>query len=72
MIDFSPFWKTLEDSTENWYTLTRKYHISSSTLYRLKHNQTVSTRTLNDLCQILNCRVEDILQYIPSEYDQLL
>jgi len=72
MIDYSPFWKTLETSDENWYTLTVKHHLSSSTLYRLKHNRDVSTKTLNDLCRILNCQIQDIVQYIPSDEDQLL
>lgn len=39
MIDYSPFWNTLEKSSENWYTLTNKYHMSHSTLHRLKHNK---------------------------------
>ena len=47
MIDYSPFWETLEKSNENWYTLTSKYHMSHSTLHRLKHNKDVSTKTLN-------------------------
>ena len=72
MIDYSPFWKTLEQSSENWYTLTTKYHLSHSTLHRLKHNKDISTKTLNDLCRILNCTVQDILQYIPNEEDQTL
>lgn len=72
MIDYSPFWKTLELSDENWYTLTNKHHLSHSTLHRLKHNQDISTKTLNDLCRILHCRVEDIILYIPSETDQSL
>lgn len=72
MIDYSPFWSTLEQSGENWYTLTSKYHMSSSTLYRLKHNKDISTKTINDLCRILNCDVEDILKYVPSELDQKL
>ena len=55
MIDYSPFWKTLEKSSENWYTLTNRHHLSHSTLHRLKHNKDVSTKTLNDLCRILNC-----------------
>ena len=38
MIDYSPFWNTLEKSNENWYTLTNKYHMSHSTLHRLKHS----------------------------------
>lgn len=72
MIDYSPFWKTLETSNENWYTLTNKHHISNSTLHRLKHNKDVSTKTLNDLCRILNCRMQDIIQYVPSDNDQKL
>lgn len=72
MIDFSPFWNTLEKSKENTYTLTVKYKMSSSTLNRLRHNQDISTKTINDLCRILNCRVEDICIYLPNEYDQKL
>ncbi|MCD8109063.1 MAG: helix-turn-helix domain-containing protein [Clostridiales bacterium] len=72
MIDYSPFWITLEKSSENWYTLTAKHHMSHSTLHRLKHNKGVSTKTLNDLCRILNCQIEDICQYIPSDTDQKL
>ena len=72
MIDYSPFWKTLEDSNENWYTLTNKHRMSNSTLHRLKHNKDISTKTLNDLCRILNCNIQDIIQYIPSDTDQIL
>lgn len=72
MIDYSPFWKTLELSDENWYTLTTKHHLSHSTLHRLKHNKDVSTKTLNDLCRILNCNIQDIVTYIPSAHDQPL
>ena len=72
MIDYSPFWDTLETSTENWYTLTTKHNMSHSTLHRLKHNKDISTKTLNDLCRILNCNISDIVQYLPSEDDQKL
>lgn len=72
MIDYSPFWKTLSESPENWYTLTKNHHFSHSTMSRLKHNQHVSTRTLNDLCRILNCGLNDVVHYIPSDDDQLL
>ena len=72
MISYSPFWKTLENSDENWYTLTKKHHMSHSTLHRLKHNMDISTKTVNDLCRILNCRIQDIAEYIPSEEDQTL
>lgn len=72
MIDYSPFWATLKESDENWYTLTNRHHLSHSTLHRLKHNKDVSTKTLNDLCRILNCNISDIVQYLPSNTDQPL
>ena len=72
MIDYSPFWQTLSQSDENWYTLTNKHHLSNSTMHRLKHNLNISTSTLNDLCRILDCSIEQIIRYIPSEKDQKL
>lgn len=70
MIDYSPFWKTLEQSGENWYTLRENYNISSSTLSRLKHNQDISMKKINDLCRILHCKIEEIAVYVESEADQ--
>ena len=72
MISYRPFWETLENSNENWYTLTNKYNLSHSTLHRLKHDKDISTKTLNDLCRILNCNIQDIITYIPSNDDQPL
>lgn len=72
MIDYSPFWETLKDSQETTYTLINKHHISSAILDKLRKNKPMNTTTLNDLCRILNCRIEDIVQYIPSDTDQPL
>ena len=72
MIDYAPFWKTLEVSTETTYTLINKHHISSSIIDKLRKNKPMNTTTLNDLCRILNCNLEDIAQYIPSDNDQPL
>ena len=72
MIDYSPFWETLEKSNENWYTLTSKHHMSHSTLHRLKHNKDISTKTLNGRCRIWKCKVEDVGKYVPSDNDQIL
>ena len=71
MIDYSPFWKTLHNHpTESTYTLIRNHHISSATIDKLRHNKSVITTTLNDLCRILDCQLEDIARYVPSEIDQ--
>lgn len=72
MIEYSPFWNTLKNSKETTYTLIHKHHISSATINKLRKNKPVTTTTLNDLCKILNCRIEDIAQYRYSSDDQFL
>lgn len=72
MIDYSPFWNTLNNSSETTYTLINKHHISSATIDKLRKNKPMNTTTINDLCRIFNCPIQDIAQYIPSESDQPL
>jgi len=72
VIGYRPFWQTLRHSSETTYTLIKNHHISSSTLDKLRKNKPINTTTLNDLCRILNCRVEDVIEYIPSAEDQKL
>ena len=70
MIEYSAFWKTLAASDESTYTLIQRHHLSSATIDKLRKNKPLTTTTLNDLCRILNCRLEEIAQYIPSDEDQ--
>jgi len=72
MIEYGPFWVTLKNSKETTYTLINKYHISSSIFNKLRKNRPMTTTTLNDLCRILNCRLQDIAVYVPSDEDQIL
>ena len=66
MITYDPFWETIHKKKISTYTLINTYHVSSSTISRLKNNKGISTSTLNDLCKILDCNVEDVLKYIPD------
>lgn len=72
MIVYTPFWKTLKESQESTYTLINNHRISSSTIDKLRKNKPITTTTLNDLCRILGCSVENILQYTPNDEDQTL
>lgn len=72
MISYAPFWATLRTSSESTYTLIKDHRISSSTIDKLRKNKPLTTTTVNDLCRILNCRVEQILEYIPCDEDQML
>ena len=63
MISYEPFYKTLKEKNISTYKLINNYGISRSLLDRLKHNKPISTVTLNDLCNILDCKVENILVF---------
>ena len=67
MISYEPLYKTMKEKGVTTYTLINKHGISRSLLDRLKHNRPISTVTLNDLCNILGCRVEDILLFTKDE-----
>lgn len=72
MLIYTPFWETLRNSSETTYSLINQHHISSSTIDKLRKNKPLNTTTLNDLCRILNCPIQDIIQYVPSNEDQPL
>ena len=72
MISYNRFWHAMRRSGESTYTLTKHHHISSSTIDKLRKDKPITTTTINDLCRILNCKVEEIMEYIPSEEDQKL
>lgn len=72
MISYAPFWETLRSSPETTYTLIKNHRISSSTIDKLRKNKPLNTTTVNDLCRILNCPVEAVMEYLPSEEDQKL
>lgn len=66
MISYTPFWNTLKAKGITTYALINKYNISSATIDRMKKGGGISTIKIDDFCKILNCRVEDIIEYIPD------
>ena len=67
MISYAPLWETMKRTNATTYTLQVKGEISSSTVRRLKANESVSTNTLDALCRILDCELDDIIAYLPDE-----
>ncbi|MBR2431544.1 MAG: helix-turn-helix transcriptional regulator [Clostridia bacterium] len=63
MISYKPFYDTLKQRGISTYKLINQYGVSRSLLDRLKHDKPISTVTLDDLCKILSCRVEDIIVF---------
>ena len=67
MITYEPLWETMKQKGISTYRLIKDYSFSRGTLDSLKQNRNVSTATLNDLCTILSCEVENIIKYIPDK-----
>ena len=63
MITYEPFWNTLKINNMTQYKLIKEYNVSAGQLSRMRANQNISTHTLDILCGILDCRVEDIIVY---------
>lgn len=63
MINYDRLWNTMNRKDVSQYRLLKE-GISNSTLDRLKKNETVTTDTIDKLCSILDCKVEDIIEYI--------
>lgn len=61
-ITYDPLWKTLEKKNITQYYLIHHYGISANQIHRMHKNMYVSTRTLELLCKILKCKVEDIIE----------
>ena len=63
MISFEKLWDTMKERGISQYALIKKYGVSPAQITRLKRNESVSTHTIEMFCEILDCRVEDIMEY---------
>lgn len=71
MITYQRLWETMKKRGITQYHLIKREKFSAGQIGRLKNNQTVSTQTLDTLCRLLSCRIEDIVTYIPDGGEHL-
>lgn len=67
MFNYSPLWETMKSKNISQYKLIKDYNFSRGTLDSLKHNRSVSINTIDDLCQILKCKVDEIVEITISD-----
>ena len=66
MITYEQLWITMKNKGITQYSLIKDHHVSAGQLSRLCANSYVSTHTIDVLCEILDCNVEDIMTYKKS------
>lgn len=64
MIVYDRLWQTMAQKNISTYQLINIHHFSKGQIDRLKRNSNVEMITINHLCKVLNCRIEDIVEYI--------
>lgn len=72
MISFQPFRELMKSQQVSTYFLRYKcepYNLDSKTIDRLMHDESVSTNTIDTLCQIFKCNLEDIMEVLPDTTD---
>ena len=62
MISYNRLWETMEKRKISQYRFIKEFGLSSGQMSRLKKNTYVSTHTLETLCRILDCRIEDVME----------
>ena len=71
MIHYNSLWETMSNKHFTTYTLREKHNIGHGTVQRLQKNMPVSTYTLDRLCKILDCRLDEVAEYLPDEEMEL-
>lgn len=69
MIVFDRLWKTMEKKGVSTYWLREKCGIDRKTIRRLRGNENMETKTLDKLCSVLGCSLQDIAEFIPNVED---
>ena len=67
MIKYDRLWETMKQRGITQYDLYTKYNINRSLLDRLRNNKNIEIQTIDRLCNILNCRVEDVMEHFPDD-----
>lgn len=67
MLKYENLWRTLKAKNISQYKLIKDYGIDKAQLHRLRKNMVVKTLILDRLCSILDCRIEDIVEYVPDD-----
>lgn len=67
MIVYDRLWETMKRKGVSQYKLIKEYGVSSGQLDRIRKGDNINMYTLNTLCKILDCAVEDIIEYKPDK-----
>lgn len=66
MISYKPLWHILIENDMNKTDLVEQLHVSSATITKMSKNENVSMKVICDICKLLNCKIQDVIEYVPD------
>lgn len=69
-VDYSNLWKLLIDKKWNKSQLRNEAHISTNAVAKLGRNEPVSLETLEKICNALDCKIEDVVDFVPDNEEK--
>jgi len=67
MISYEPLFTTMKRKKVSSYELIVKRGFSKSIYYSIKKGNSCSTNTIDMLCKLLDCSVNEVMEYVPDE-----
>lgn len=67
MIKYDKLWDTLKKKGISQNKLLRDYNLSKGQLDRLKKNRVVYTSTIDKLCNVLECDLDDVMEHMHDD-----
>lgn len=65
MFSYKPLLKLLIDKNMTKTQLREQLGISMATLAKISKDEYISMKVLDDICNLLNCKIEDIIEHQP-------
>ena len=69
LVNYNKLWKLMIDKNLKKKDLTVMAGISTNAMAKMGKGENVSTEVLGKICAALNCKIEDIVEFIPDEKD---
>jgi len=69
LISYAPFFETMKRKNFSTYRLFKE-GLNSATYYRIRDGESVNIDTIGKICKIMNCSVQEVIEYISDESDE--
>lgn len=67
MFSYKPLLRLLLEKNMSKTELREMTGMGMNTLAKIGKDEPISMATLNDICRVLDCRIEDVIEYLPDE-----